>query len=444
MQLIASRASAQYINKEEANALVKKLGQSKSDTNRVIILVTLGKFHTYKQGKTQKDLDSSFTYLNWARQLSDTLNIKYYQHQTESMIVTLMLNQGNLAGAEIRYQALMADCDKTGDIQCKVDAMFRHAIFLSSANSNSPVAIKEFTEAAKIYHKLSEPKEEARMYYELAFINFNKGNLNLAETGLLDVVSRYKAIKSPKLSKPYNLLSTLYRIKGDFNNGLKYAMLTIDEAKKSGDTVREAYFFGDLARLYMEAGDRQEELAWYNKAVDKWERQGSAEYGMYLAQGYLITDMIDHHQSLEAFNAVRRLGKKIPPVSDIQRACFYRNLALCYDALRKYGLAEKYYLDAVNLYTKAKMDFEGSQEVYPQIGRFYLEQKQYAKAGSFLRSSLLFNPQQLSLYAIRDVHFMLFKVDSAEKNYLTAIDHQRIAKSLNDSIFNRTKVREMA
>ena len=435
---------AQYIDRKQENVLMNKLQTSQSDTARLQTLITLGKFHTYKEGKTQKDFDSSYNYLSWARRLSDTLHSEYFRHQTESMIITFLFNKGDSTVAKKRYQLLMKDCDRTGDQQCKADAIFRHAIFLSSAGIDIEVAKKGFAECATIYHRLKEYKEEERQYYELAFIDFKDGKLGLAEAGLLRVVKKAKYITFTKLADSYTLLSKLYRVKGDFNNGLKYAILATETVEASANKHGERYYFDDLAHMYQEMGENQLAVIWYEKALAAWKSQGLAEYGMYLAQGHLIKEMIAKNKSNGALDSVLKLEKEIPPITPIQKACVSENLAICYNALKLYGIAEKYFLNAINTYKNSELDFEGPQESYPEIGRFYLQQKQYKKADLYLNQALNFKPQALSIASIRDVHYLLFKVDSAEKNYLSAINHQRIGKHLDDSLLNRFKMYEIA
>jgi two-component sensor histidine kinase len=441
--LYAGPISAQYIDRNQENMLMKKLAQSSSDTNRIQTLVLLGKFHTYKEGKKQKDLDSAYNYLSWARKLSDTLNIQYFQHQTESMIVTFLLNKGDLKSAEARYDLLMKDCDRTRDLQCKADAMFRHAIFYSSADTNYEVAKREYTECARIYHQLNEHNEEERQHYELAFVHFKEDKLDLTITELLEVVKKAKAAKFERLPETYTLLSKVYRVKGDFNNGLKYAILATEAIKVAKKKRGERYYYDDLARMYQEIGENKQALIWYDRAVTLWRKEGLPEYGMYLAQGHLIMELIAKKEANQALYEVKKLEKEIPPVTTIQKAVVAQNLAICYNGLKQYSLAEKYFLSAEDLYKHSVMDFEGPQESYPQIARFYLEQKQYKRANYYLQQSLNFKPQRLSIAAIRDVHYMLFKVDSAEKNYISAIDHQRIGKHWDDSLLNRSKLYEI-
>ena len=63
---------------------------------------------------------------------------------------------------------LMKDCVQTGDLQCKADAMFRHAIFNSSAGKNFEVAKKEYAECTRIFHQLHQPDHEQRQFASVA------------------------------------------------------------------------------------------------------------------------------------------------------------------------------------------------------------------------------------------------------------------------------------
>ncbi|MFD2146094.1 sensor histidine kinase [Mucilaginibacter antarcticus] len=52
-------------------------------------------------------------------------------------------------------------------------------------------------------------------------------------------------------------------------------------------------------------------------------------------------------------------------------------------------------------------------------------------------------PLNKSVNSVKDIHFQLFKIDSAMGNYVSAIDHFEISKKLQDSIFNEVKTKEV-
>lgn len=84
-----------------------------------------------------------------------------------------------------------------------------------------------------------------------------------------------------------------------------------------------------------------------------------------------------------------------------------------------------------------------SQESQEVMGKFYLSRKKYKEASYYLTKTLASTHQKLSIATIRDVNYMLFQIDSAGGNYLSAIKYYHQYKALNDSIFNSTKIREI-
>ncbi|MBE7174725.1 MAG: sensor histidine kinase, partial [Williamsia sp.] len=107
-------------------------------------------------------------------------------------------------------------------------------------------------------------------------------------------------------------------------------------------------------------------------------------------------------------------------------------------------LAEQYYKETLAWYAKNRLDFEASQQAEQDIGTFYFEQKDFKKASYHLTKALSFSPQKNSLSTIKDIHLLLFKVDSAQGNYVEAIRHFRMHKALNDSLFNESKSKQIA
>ncbi|MEI9908342.1 MAG: histidine kinase dimerization/phosphoacceptor domain -containing protein [Bacteroidota bacterium] len=80
---------------------------------------------------------------------------------------------------------------------------------------------------------------------------------------------------------------------------------------------------------------------------------------------------------------------------------------------------------------------------YQDIAKFYLEQKEYAKAGEYLSRSLEMDKGDATLSRMKDIHGMLFKVDSSMGNYLSAISHLSLLQQIKDSIFNEDKSKQI-
>ncbi|ADB40308.1 tetratricopeptide repeat-containing sensor histidine kinase [Spirosoma linguale] len=441
--LQTTATSGQNINRQLVNRLLVQLQKSKPDASRLPLLLELGKFHIYKPGESKIDLDSGRTYLKEAKKLSDSLHLLTWQHEVESMLVVADMEGGNKEVGRSQFSALISDCQRTGDKEGEAIARFRLAIWLRNVDPDYTNVFANFRQAAAIYKAVHKPEQEITALKEIAVTHLYQGDLAIAEPELLNVLNRYKAIQYPKLHYTYNLLSTIGRLKGDFNKGLLYGMLCLESMNKTADTTSAAAFYGDLARIYVEIGNHQKGIEWYKKSLAAWRQEGLPNFAMYYAAGVLAKDFIDQKKPHDALRLIQQLVRKIPTNTIIQKACVAQNLAYCYDALKNYSLAEQYYEETLGWYAKNKI-FEASQQAHQDIGVFYFNQKQFKKADYHLHKALSFLPQKNALSTVRDVHLMLFKVDSAQGNYLSAINHFRRYKSLNDSLFNETKSRQIA
>jgi two-component sensor histidine kinase len=438
--LITYTAQGQGI---EGKAMKTRISHASSDTTRISSLLKLAKFHIFKPGELKLDLDSGERFLNKAKKMSDSLHLQNWQHKVQIMNVVLAMERGNEKTGRSLFNQAILEFQKSNDKLAEADLRFRFAIWLTTRGKYNAEVLKNFYHAAELYHILKMAALEINVQKEIASVHFDDGKVDLAERELMEVLKRYKAINYPGLHHTYNLLSTVSRVKGNFNKSLRYSLLSIEYMKRSGDSSSAANFYADLARIYMEIGNNQNGITWYKKAIDKWRYNQRASFGVFVAAGYISEDLINKGLAREALAFTLDLAKTLPPISIIQKACFAQNLATCYNALHDFNKAEKYYRQSLDLYTQSNVDFEVSQEAQRSIGKFYVERKSFDLAGDHLREALKVHSQKLSTAAIKDVHYMLFRVDSAQGNYLSAIAHLKKQKELSDSILDSRKTKEI-
>jgi two-component sensor histidine kinase len=125
-----------------------------------------------------------------------------------------------------------------------------------------------------------------------------------------------------------------------------------------------------------------------------------------------------------------------------------------YEYLHRWGDAEKSYWEMIRLDSLAVIDqARDIEEEYDvarpeanfMMGNFYVDIRQFSKARPFLEKAL--TPQSvvpITIDIIRDVHFLLYRVDSAAGDFRLAFKHRFIFERLVDSTFSADKVRELA
>lgn len=442
--LAIAPSDGQNITRKMVNQLLVKLQESEPDTARLSTLIELGKFHVYKAGEAKVDLDSALFYLHQAVALSNRLPVSKAKRQAESILVVAYMERGDVRLGESVFSKLITDCHRTGDKETEADALYRFATAHRYITRNYPKAFSGYRQAASLHKELGNPIKEIQMYEQIAGLHADLGELDLAEKDFLAVLKRYKAIKYTKLHYTYSWLAGVNRLKGNFEKGLFYALQCLESMNKTQDTLSAASFYGTIAEVYMELGKRDQSLYWFKKTLQQWRQEKLPNYSLYYAASFVVQDLIGHHKTQEALRLIKNLVKEIPPVTNIQKGCIAQLFAYCYNDLSTYSQAEKYYLEAIAWYGRSGNDFEMAQKAPKEVGEFYLKRNDIKKAGLYLRKALAFSPQKNALSTVKDIHFMLFKVDSTEGNYLSAISHFRQHKALNDSIFSEVKSRQFA
>ena len=443
LMLFSLESFCQKTNREIVNQIMADLEKSISDTNKIKNLIELGKFHIYKAGEDKKDLDSGYYFLEKALLLSDSLNEKYWKHESQSLIVIYYMEGRNVEQGRALFDILIADCRQTGDKKTEAISNFRFATSLRILHDREVEVLERYELAASILNEIGDKENEIMVLKEIAYFNSNQGNFDLAEAQLLKILEMYKSINFKNLHYTYNLIANVNRMKGDLNQALYYSILCLESMEQTKDTVSACYFYGDIARIYFDLGNKIKSIEYYKKSLEKWKQEHHPNFALYFAASYIIKDLIEKKRPIEGLELINNLSREIKPITLIQYACIAQCFAYCYDALNKEDQAEKYYLEALGWYEKANMDFEVSQKAEYEIAKFYLKHQAYTKAEKHLQNVLSFNPQKNSLSTLRDVEMMFFQVDSAAHNYESAIDHLRQHKILNDSIFKESRIRQI-
>ncbi|GAB4021270.1 hypothetical protein GCM10028773_29460 [Spirosoma koreense] len=360
------------------------------------------------------------------------------------MLVIADMEGGNNRVGRTRFAQLIRDCQQKGDRMGEANTRFRLGIWLRNIDPDYRPVFANFRQAAALYKALHKPEKEIHALKEIGDTYLYAGKLDSAEATLRHVLSRYKAIGYPKLHYTYNALSSVGTLMGDYEKGLRYAMLCIDSMHKTADTVSAAAFYGDLGRIYEETGNHRKAIEWQEKSLAKWRQEKLPNFALYNTAGFIAKELIAQKKPKQALQLIEKLVQEIPTNTFIQKACVAQHLAYCYEALHNTRLAEQYYKETLAWYAKNGLDFEASQQAEQELGTFYFKQNDLKQATYHLEKALSFFPQKNSLSTIKDIHLLLFKIDSAQGNYVEAIRHFRTHKALNDSLFNEVKSKQIA
>jgi two-component sensor histidine kinase len=422
--------SAQSHLPDSPGYLMPLILRSKPDTNRIKLQLQLGSYYLSKPGKSESDLDSAFIFFNQAMQLSTTLRSSKWQNAT-------LMFEGNIKSGKASLMRVIDFYHKMGDRKKEAETW----VILGNDIPGFPNLLDDkalcFNRARLIYRGINDKLGDITMLKIAADIHLNQGKLDLSERELFDVLAQLKAIHYKKLQYSYDLLASVYNLKGELQKRLFYQLEAIKYAEATLEPPETVYFYLRAAKVYTDLGILDKVDFYCHKALSI-SKNIKDEYFIY-ELGWLTQDLILTNRSQEALRFLVQNARPVDSLTWDQRRSQYSLFGKCYTALKQYSKAERYYLAMV----KIKEGF-ASLEQYLIIANFYVTTRQFKKAAFYLQKLKAFPASIVSPTNNCKIELMKFKVDSASGSYISAIDHFEIYKKVNDSLFNATKSKQIS
>nr|WKN37554.1 histidine kinase dimerization/phosphoacceptor domain -containing protein [Tunicatimonas sp. TK19036] len=412
------------------------------DSVFILHLLDSGKYYLNKQGSYLADLDSAAAYFRQAIRKSDSLAIIPLKYEGLCLLGIRFFEEGKNQQGRNYFMQVIQQYQLSGKKEQEAWEWFRMGYYLDWNSANYPEILECLHRALSLYRQSGNKELEIRVFKEIADVHLNQGKLEEAEQELLQVLAMYQSIGYRNLHYTYDLLSVVARLSGDLNNGLQYGLQCVESMEAIRDTVDAPIFYSRVAHIYRNLGEVDKSIVWYYKELNAWVARDENHWYMYRDVGYLVQQLIQQKQVSEALNLVTGIAEKYPPTGLIEKSSMAQALGHCYLAMKQYNQAERQYLTMIGE-LKGMEAGELTSEAQHDIGKFYVERQQFEKARPYLTDALAVPIGVANAARVMDSHQLLFKVDSAAGNYLSAIEHFRLNKALNDSLFNHTKSRQI-
>lgn len=279
--------------------------------------------------------------------------------------------------------------------------------------------------------------DEAIARYYIAFTTTNRDE---AERICLAAIKEFNNRKI-NLDKFYYLLAHFYRYKGDMKSSLSYGLASMNAMEFYKDTLSASNIYGEIALIYDLLGQPEKSITYYKKTLAIREKMAIPVEFILRTVGFVIKDLIKIGKFKEALSEANAYEARHPPQNPDDDAMISQNKAYCYEAMKDYQNAEKYYLKMMNDYDHSGSTDEVIALARYDIGRFYAATNRYQKAQIYTRR---LSNKLLTFYAKKDVELLRFKVDSGLGNYRQAVEDYIRYQKLKDSISGESTKKKIA
>ncbi|WDF79030.1 sensor histidine kinase [Mucilaginibacter sp. KACC 22773] len=435
--LLTGWVTARSQPKDSPGTIMALIQQSKPDTNRVKLQLQLGSYYLFKSGEYKNDLDSALNFFTQAMQLSTVLNSIKWQNAALILKGNCFLEGNDIKSGKACLMQVINYYHKTGQMKLEAESWVR----LGDNIPGFPNLLDDkafcYGRARILFRTLNDKLSVITMLKNAADMHLNQGKLDLSEKELFDVLGQLKAIHYQKLQYTYDLLASLYNLKGELQKRLYYQLEAIKYAEATIPPSGREYFYLRAVLVYADLGMHDKEEFYCYKALGTSKKGKSAYFINELS--WLTKDLILTNRSQEALRLLKQNFKPGDLLNLDQKRVLFKLFGNCYTALKQYDLAEKYYVAMLKI-NEALAD----ETQYQTVANFYIITQQFTKAAFYLKKLQGFPNSLIGPLNLREIELMRFKVDSASGNYLSAIGHFELYKKVNDSLFNATKSKQVA
>lgn len=430
---------AQSTNPAYGRELKHAIEKETADTARITLLQKLGMYYIDKYMVIQKkeDIDSAIKVLMRAVDLSEAARQYDRKYENIESVARAYMFLKDTVNAHFYVAQALQYYTQVRQFKKVVLGWTKYG-YAATRVVLYPLAMHCYRQALAAERKYNLHDDELYIRSKMAAVMSATDNDDEAIKFCLSTIADFKNRKE-NLDKIYLLMANIYRYKGDLNKALSYSLAGVNNMESYKDTLDADNYYGELALTYDALGQTAKSIVYYKKTLAVRENEAIPEEYIYRTCGFIIKGLIKLGKFNEALNEALSFETRHPPQTPVGKAFMAQNKAYCYQALKVYDKAEKYFLEIPMGLDLTRRNDEVINMALYDIGYFYLGQKQYDKARVYVQ--LMGSIAALDNY--KNAEFLRFKIDSATGKYQSALNHYGNYQRAKDSLFSESKSKQI-
>ena len=380
----------------------------------------------------------------------DSLTNEFRQAKTDSAKVVYLLELGKQYAAREQYQEavnygnealLVAENNNLTNLAGKTNS-FLGGLFFSMGNTRQALHHQE--EAMDNFKILGNE-------YGVAIVNINMGNIHAQTGNFPEALKKYSSgleiltqQKSTNLQDKRNIagttqnISRVYAEMGDFVNSIKYTLDALKIFSELKDSLGMAESYLDLGGLYSSLSQAEESLMYYQSALTLFEKYGNKgqRARIYSQLGVLYNRLNYPDESIEYQLKAKDLFEELNYAAGTGAA--YLNLGAVYNNIGESDKALDAYIQAIRILEQINHR-SALIPAYAGKGAINMQRGQLTEASVALNKAYMLAGELGRLENQKGILADLIMLDTLNKDFQAAYQHQLLYHQLTDSIFNLEK-----
>jgi two-component sensor histidine kinase len=426
----------------------QQAGKPLKDTASVRSLLEIASgFYDTEWNYTNKvKIDSALPFLQHALDIARSAGSLQYEHESYLHLGNYYFRCDNIAMAEVFFSKAVALDSSSGNKALEAEAWYHFADRSPAIGGVITKKLFRYNKSLALFRMLKDRRKEIDIYQRMAALKLTNGQAPEAKRDLQQLLPLQAAYNDSTRYKTYNYLGMIEAGNGNYNIAVDYGLTALKNLKPGTDPFAESQVYANLGKWYLELEQTEKSLKYFETALEKFQEITSPDiherFYVYSLLRQLAQVMIKTGKAKEAIDFIYKKNAQLFPGTDYARQFTSGALADCYGALGMYNVAESYYMKALRqALHNGRMS--NSQNEYFRIALLYTKWGNFPRAQLYIDKFLSIQSDAKDINKLREVQLMLFRIDSAAGKFISAIEHYRRYKQLNDSVFSEKKSKQI-
>ncbi len=439
--LFAKMNFAQDLTKRP-DQLFNQLKVDKTNSDKIATMLQIGDYYIHKPSSTLKKLDTAAHYLQLALQLGRKLKLKRLEDRSDLLLAKLEIKRGDLIKGEELFTKIIGRFAASGNKSAEADAWYTFAISLLRTNYFSfnyfsetvllkpayenkyLIAIEKCEELAILNKNVAL---QNKVGLQLGYYYLAKDKLELAK----NEANKLIALKVTNSYEAYYLLAKIDIEADDYTRAMANVVKARAKADASGDVIAIGLIQKLLGRIYYSEQNwklSDQNYKAYIQMCEQFSRPMETDFLKY----YVVSSLWANRKNMEPVHLLVKFKINSPYYNNYDKYVYYRGVASLYATLESPAKAEQYFATAAKFYDDKSIT--NTINTYIELSEANIRAKNYERASYYIKKAIDTGSGKFTFRNQKEASRMLFFIDSAKGNYLSALTRMKDFYRYRDSL----------
>jgi two-component sensor histidine kinase len=442
-------ANAQEITRRHVDSLLLQKSFTGSAPDRINAMLQLAEFFTHLRHPSPEQVDSASYFINQAEQLNHRSPQAEINFRIALIRSAFYKSKGELKSGRALLEQTIREIKPAHNQPLLGKAYFELSEYYSQDFLQQTMVSRIYylNLAVSAFERTNHLVELARCYRLLADLHQMMNNYTMAFAEARKALNYYGRAHYTETQGLYALLGRLYYTQGDYRTAIDYELKALKIATASNaDNVRLiCQINNNLGYDFIKLGDNPKAITYFSRALEiaKTEKDNAT---IYLLAGNIVDVYLRMHQPQKAKAFLTQITQKfVYPSGKLYEGGdeVSQTYLKIYLALKQYDIAKRYCDQLIGQTNNPNLNIYARSSYYELIIKFYTATARFAEALKYLKMNQSLLKKIGNDNDLGTNETLWFGLDTARRQYQSAIYHLISANTIKDSIFSTTKSKQI-